>query len=176
MEIRVLKTDDIERICEVDRTEHVTLEYTVKQGALTPHAVDIRVPRWSDDPEHAFSYQVRVAAWRPVIEEGGIMLGALDGERLAGFAVLRYDLEDGMSELKALFVGYGYRRSGIGSQLTAEVIRRAKAHGSSRLYVSATPSESAVGFYLKWGFRLAQEVHPVLFAQEPDDIHMILEL
>jgi hypothetical protein len=44
------------------------------------------------------------------------------------------------------------------------------------MYVSATPSESAVGFYLKHGFRLAIEPIPELFEEEPEDIHMLLDL
>jgi hypothetical protein len=31
----------------------------------------------------------------------------------------------------------------------------------------------AVGFYLSQGFRPAQEVDPDLFAQEPEDIHLV---
>ena len=48
--------------------------------------------------------------------------------------------------------------------------------GADQLYVSAVPSESAVGFYRSQGFRLADEVHPDLYELEPDDIHMIKEL
>ena len=38
------------------------------------------------------------------------------------------------------------------------------------------PSESAVGFYLRQGFKPTEDVHPELFAREPEDIRMILGL
>jgi hypothetical protein len=44
------------------------------------------------------------------------------------------------------------------------------------LYVSATPSESAVGFYTGQGFRPTEEVNEELFELEPEDIHMIKPL
>ena len=44
------------------------------------------------------------------------------------------------------------------------------------MYVSATPSGSAVGSYLKHGFEPTPYPHPELFALEPEDIHMIREL
>ena len=61
-------------------------------------------------------------------------------------------------------------------RLVAEVERRAIAGGAHELYVSAMPSVPAVGFYLAHGFRLADEVDPDLFAQEPEDIHLVKPL
>jgi len=51
-----------------------------------------------------------------------------------------------------------------------------RADGARRLYVSATPSGSAVGFYPEPRVRADRRAEPELFALEPDDIHMILEL
>jgi hypothetical protein len=44
------------------------------------------------------------------------------------------------------------------------------------VYVSATPSESAVGFYTSMGFTPTPDPIPELFALEPEDIHMIIDL
>lgn len=44
------------------------------------------------------------------------------------------------------------------------------------MYVSAAPTQSAVGFYLRQGCRLADPVHPALFAKEPKDIHFVRTL
>jgi len=52
----------------------------------------------------------------------------------------------------------------------------AREAGSRRMYVSSTPSSSAVGFYIAQGFKLAEEVDAELYALEPEDIHLILEL
>jgi hypothetical protein len=47
---------------------------------------------------------------------------------------------------------------------------------ATELYVSATPSVSAVGFYLSQGFRLAETVNEALYAMEPEDTHMVRRL
>ena len=57
--------------------------------------------------------------------------------------------------------------------MTQLLIQQAIADGHKRLYVSATESKSAVGFYLSQGFVPTQDAHPDLYALEPDDIHMI---
>ena len=49
----------------------------------------------------------------------------------------------------------------------------AAAAGAMSMYVSATPSGSAVGFYMSRGCQLAARPHPALFAKEPEDIHLI---
>jgi N-acetylglutamate synthase-like GNAT family acetyltransferase len=56
------------------------------------------------------------------------------------------------------------------------VARLARADGARRLYVSATPSAPTVEFYQSHGFEPTDEPDAALFALEPDDIHMILEL
>jgi len=69
-----------------------------------------------------------------------------------------------------------YRRMGIASLLAQEVAGLARADGARRLYVSATPSGSAVEFYRSHGFEPTDEPNRGLYTLEPDDIHMILEL
>ena len=49
----------------------------------------------------------------------------------------------------------------------------ARAAGATSMYISATPTGSAVGFYLAHRAALADPVHPVLFVHEPDDIHLV---
>lgn len=176
MKIERLDASDLPRIAEIDRSEHVTLGYTVQGGRLESAAVDWRVPRWPRDPSDPFSVARHIRDWAPLLEEGGVLLGALEEGRLLGFAILRPELEEGVAQLAALFVSRAARRRGIATELTRAVIERARAGGASRLYVSATPSESAVGFYRSQGFALAECVHPELYRLEPEDVHMTREL
>jgi hypothetical protein len=60
--------------------------------------------------------------------------------------------------------------------LVGAVIDAALATGATNLYVSAVPSESAVGFYLSQGFRPVGTPRPELFELEPEDIHMSLNI
>ena len=170
--IRELPSEDLARLAEIDRTEHITLGYQCRDGVLASAPVDWRVPRWNPDPAHAFSVAAHIRAAAPVFAAGAVLLGAFDGAALVGLGLLRHRLTDGTAQLAFLQVGSGHRRRGVGALLTAEMIRRARERGARTLYVSATPSESAVGFYTSQGFRPAGEVNRELFELEPEDIHM----
>ena len=173
--IRQMHPYEVERIAEIDRTEHVTTGYVYEAGELRAEPVDWQVPRWPMEGSE-FSVAAHIAGIAPILRDGGVMLGAFDGETLVGFAVLRCRLEEGTAELAALFVSNHYRRRRIATRLTERVVSLAEADGARRLYVSATPSESAVGFYISQGFRVTDDVNEELYALEPDDIHMIRRL
>ena len=174
IEIRQLKATEVGRLAEIDRTEHVTLGYVYRDGKLEQEKVDWRVPRWPR--EGSWGIEARIEGLMRILEEGGVMVGAFDGDLLVGIAGLRYDLTDTMAQLTTLFVSNGYRRQGIAAALAVEIIGLAREAGAQELYVSAMPSESAVGFYRSQGFRLAEKVNEELFALEPEDIHMIKAL
>jgi GNAT superfamily N-acetyltransferase len=176
VKIREMDRSEIGRIAEIDRSEHITTGYVYEGGKLRAKCVDWRVPRWPLEGAD-FSVQAHIEGIRPVLDNGGAMLGAFDGSgQLVGFAVLRYRLTERMAQLDALFVSRPHRHQGVATRLTSRVARLAKASGAQELYVSSTPSESAVGFYLSQGFRLADEVNQDLYALEPEDIHMVRRL
>jgi len=174
--VRRMENSDIARIGEVDRSEHVTQGYVLRNGALELEDVDWRVPPWFTDgrPEH--SVQAKIAKWKPILERGEVMFGAFDEDRLVGFAIHRPNLSEDTAELAVLHVSAGYRRQGIGTALTREVVRLARADGAKRLYVSAAPSRPTVDFYRRQGFHLADEVNQQLYELEPEDIHMTRDL
>ncbi len=170
IDLRLLAADELSRVHEIDVSESGTFVYRYVAGRIEP--VDEtwrRVPR-------AEAWQRYVEDWRAVLAAGGAAVGAFAGEALAGIAIVRYRLEGDMAQLVGLFVSRDVRRQGVATRLVDEVARLARAHGARELYVSATPSESAVGFYTRQGFRLAERVNPELYALEPDDIHMIRAL
>ena len=51
-----------------------------------------------------------------------------------------------------------------------------RADGAARLYDSATPSDSAVGFHPHHGFVPTDDPDHELLAEEPDDIHVVLPI
>ena len=174
--IKKLGIIDLPRIADIDRTEHVTLGYKVKNGKLISQKVDWNIPRWSTVHDGKSSVADFQRQWTVMLEQGAVLLGALDGDLLVGLIILRYKLTKTMAELAGLFVSKDYRRRGIAQQLTEEVVRLAIADGAKSLYVSSVPSESAVGFYTSQGFKLAKKVNKELFELEPEDIHMIKPL
>jgi len=135
---------------------------------------------WDSSPwreegeEHSIPRMIR--GLEEVLAHEGTMLGAFDGARLVGIATFRPHLTRTMADLALLHVSNGYRRKGIASRLFDRTEELARQSGAQQLYVSATPSESAVGFYMSRGFALAPTPHPELFRLEPEDIHMIKPL
>jgi ribosomal protein S18 acetylase RimI-like enzyme len=120
-----------------------------------------------------------VAQLEPKLTHGGVFIGAFDGELLLGLGILggRFLGPSGNQlEVAFLHVSRGYRRQGIARRLMDELADRARRRGAEELYISATESESAVGFYLSYGCRLAERVDPELYRLEPQDIHFTLKL
>lgn len=176
MEVVRMKNSEISRIREIDCSEHVTSYYVHGGGKLERREVDWHVSRWSTDnhPEH--SVRSRIRAWKPLLDNGGTMLGVFGEDKVVGFVIYRPDLTEDTAQLAVLYVSNGYRGRGIGTALTEEVVKLAIGNGAKRLYVSATPSVSTVDFYINRGFELAREINKELFELEPEDIHMIMEL
>jgi ribosomal protein S18 acetylase RimI-like enzyme len=171
---REMNLSEIGRIVELDRSEHVTLGYFVRDGKIEAEKVDWRIPRWSaDGPEHSVPVQIEFLT--PILRQGGTMVGAFDRDALVGVMIYRPHLTKEMAQLVFLHVSIGYRRKGIATRLTAECIRLAQADEVEGVYVSATPSESAVGFYQRQGFRPVDKPNPELYALEPEDIHMFMK-
>ena len=172
--VKALGRDDVGKIGDVDRTEKVTVGYEVRDGELRSYAVDWDVPPWTAERVAGFA-----ATTTFELDRGGAFLGALAGDSLAGFAVLGHKFlasDPEAIQLVILHVSRPHRRRGVATRLLAEAAALARERGASRLYISATPSESAVGFYLKHGCRLAAVVDEELFALEPEDIHFVMDL
>lgn len=175
--LRMLSPHELVRIREIDRSEILTHLYRVVDGNLVGYPVHIDVPNWeTSEPDHQHGVQQRIDKWQNVLRSGGTLIGAENGDRLAGFAIFRPYLTSEMGELTALFVSRPYRRQGLARRLVAAVEELARQTRSRQLYVSATPSDSAVGFYIACGFAPARIPHPERFAAEPEDIHMVKDL
>jgi GNAT superfamily N-acetyltransferase len=164
-----MKSDELERIGEIDRSERITQQYVAVDGRLTLIDVDIDASPWGGPREAPL--QRYLDQWRPLLDRG-VMLGAFDGDHLAGFAIYTPSGERGFAQLSVLHVSRPYRRTGVGRHLTNEVLALARHDSATRLYVSATPTRGTVDFYTKCGFKPVASPDPELFALEPDDIHL----
>ncbi|RLT38309.1 MAG: GNAT family N-acetyltransferase [Chloroflexi bacterium] len=175
--LRNLHLDELGRIGEIDRSEPVTLVYRVDDGVLVSEAIDSEAERWS--AERVAGY---VRDLVRVLESGGLCFGAensAEGGRLAGVASLgaeRVETRPSMLELKFMHVSRPYRRHGVAGRLLERVESEARRRGAEGLYISATPTASAVGFYLSRGATLLVPPDPALLAAEPEDIHLGLPL
>ena len=175
IEVRGLSVDELDKIRDIDRTEEIRVGYRQEGAELIKMDVHWDDAGWREgDGEHSFGRMIRGA--EELLDLDGTSLGAFDGDRLVGLAIYRPRLTESMGQLGLLHVSDGYRRQGVASCLYEEVLRLAREDGATALYVSATPSKSAVGFYSHHGFVPTDEPDPALFEEEPADIHMILEI
>ena len=168
--VRQMVVSELDRLSEIDRSERITQQYKSRSGTLEPIDVDINAPRWGEPGEHAVEHYVD--SWKRLLDDGGVLLGAFDGDRLVGVAIYLPVCAEGFAQFAVLHVTRTYRRQGVGSLLADEVIRLARAEGAPRIYVSATPTRGTVDFYMSHGFEPLASPNERLFALEPDDIHM----
>jgi len=172
IEIKYMKPDEVERLRELDVSEDGDIVYKWINDEVVAVPEGWARRRWSDE-----ECSRRIRVMRDELTSGEIaVIGAFDGDSLVGLATFRAYLSPGMSELAGLWVSRSHRRQGVATRLAQEVEGLAREAGSAALYVSATPSRSAVGFYRSRGFRPTLDVNRELYEREPDDIHMVLDL
>ena len=108
-------------------------------------------------------------------DRSGWFYGAFEDAELVGVIVLdsrRIGRDKDQLQLKFLHVSNSLRNRGLGTQLFELAKATAREMGARRLYISATPSENTVNFYLRLGCAPAEEPDPELFELEPEDIHL----
>jgi len=169
-----LPSDGLQRFREIDRSEEVAVHYRQVGSRLVAKRVNDSVPNFFAEGDF-HSIPELVKRWQPVVDAGGVLLGAFEEGHLAGIALLGGEVAAGVYQVALLFVSRPHRGRGVATALMNEVEQLARNENARALYVSSVPSDSAVGFYLSRGFRPADPL-PELFAEEPEDIHMLLPL
>ena len=176
-EVRRLAADDVAMIARIDRSEHVDIEYAVVAGALTERPVTmVEIPPWDPTGTGPHSIAAQIEFCRPLIAAGAVLLGVFGNGQPIGLAVVEPTFEPELAWLAWLHVTRRYRRCGVAQALWTAATDIARLAEARSIYVSATPTGSAVGFYLRQGCRLADPAHPTLIANEPDDIHLVCPL
>jgi ribosomal protein S18 acetylase RimI-like enzyme len=176
--VRRLDPSDVALVARIDRSEHVDVQYRVEDGRLVDAPVFMAdIPPWDPEGSGDNSVAGHMAFYASVVADGAVLLGAFDDDgEVMGLASVHPTFEPGLAWLATLHVSRRHRRRGAASALWGEAVALAREAGARSLYVSATPTGSAVGFYLSRGCRLADPVHPGLFADEPEDIHLLRAL
>jgi len=174
MEYRIVSRVEIDQLHELNRTETVDRVYHVCKGKLC-----LKEKRWDFGEWSTEEKQRRIAGLQADYDAGDIFFGAFDGPTLAGLSVHDQSTSAQVPDrhnLAGLWVSRPYRGQGVGRRLVELVMDKARELGAKTLYVSATPSENTVRFYMSLGFRLADPIDQALFEKEPDDIHMEMTL
>jgi predicted N-acetyltransferase YhbS len=177
VQVETLSIEELSLIAQIDRAEHVDVEYAVRGGRLIERPVMMaEIPAWDPTGVGPHSVAAAIDFCRRAIEGGGVLVGCFDEQQVMGVAVVDPSFEGPLAWLAFLHVSRPHRRRGAASALWNRAVLLAGAAGAERLYVSATPTGSAVGFYVRQGCLLADPVHPTLYADEPDDVHLVLRL
>lgn len=170
MNIRLLQRDEILLIWQIDRREIIENVYYLRDGKLVLQSEHYDMQGWPPgEAEH----------YTPILldcyDRGGIFWGAFENDKLIGVAILENKFigsQHHTLQLKFLHVSRDFRKQGIASTLFRLAVEKAKAMGAKKLYISATPSEHTVNYYMRLGSVLATEIDPELLALEPEDIHL----
>ncbi|MEM9160939.1 MAG: GNAT family N-acetyltransferase, partial [Verrucomicrobiota bacterium] len=161
IEITQLPVEDLPKIYTIDRSEEVVAMYRQNGTELEKFTREVTFPDDHNFWDHHFNY------WKESINWGAEFFGAMHGDKLAGFTIVRHDLEHLTSQLMALYVSLEYRLSGIAKSLCIDAEQSAANHGNEKMYVSATPSHSSVRFYLSQNYKPTAEPNCDLLDREP---------
>ncbi len=171
---RKLSRDEIEGVWTIDRSEVIDGIYSLVDGALFLNRVHHEVKGWP--PGEAEKY---TPILQSCLDQGGWDYGLFDDATLISVVVLAgrfMGTDSDQLQLEFLHVSNRYRHRGLGQQLFALAAGEARKRGAKSLYISATPSERTINFYLRLGCVLTPQPDPELFELEPDDIHLEYQL
>ncbi len=174
MIVRTLQREEILQVWNIDRREVIDKLYYYQNGALALKPEYYDMQGWP--PGEAEKYT-------PILldcfDRGGWFYGLFDEGKLVAIAVLESKFigkQKDQLQLKFMHVDRAYRNRGLGKQLFELAKVTARKRGARKMYISATPSENTIGFYLRLGCVVTNEPDPELFALEPDDIHLECDL
>ena len=170
---RWMEANEVNKIKSIDRSERIRTGYRFADGKLQQMQVNWDSPTWGLEGEGQYTVAAEIRFCQSHLERNGRMYGAFDNGRLVGIGIIQHDIAPGTAQLAYLHVSNGFRKQGIGGKMTEALFAEAKKGGAERIYVSAVPSGSAVGFYLSQGFNPTDKPIAELFELEPEDIHMI---
>lgn len=174
MKIRPLTRSEIPYVWQIDRSEIIDRVYHLREGQLVLEPEYYNMHGWpAGEPEHYTPFLMEC------FDHGGHFWGAFAGELLIGTVVLENRFVGKAKDtlqMKFLHISKNFRKQGLGKKLFTLAAQQAVELEARKIYISASPSENTVNFYLRMGCVLVSEVDEGLFALEPDDIHLEFDL
>lgn len=174
--LRWMAPDEIDKLKEIDRSEKIRTGYRFTKGELIQLDVNWDSPPWGLEEDGEFSVAAEIRFCQGHFDRGGRLYGAFEEDNLVGIGLLQPNIAPKMAQLAYLHVSKLHRQHGIGQRIAQALFEEAKKSEADKMYVSAVPSGSAVGFYMSQGFAPTDSPIPALFELEPEDIHMVKQL
>lgn len=174
MDYRILERVEIQGLRDIDRREKIEKSYYLDEGELKIKRDFYDVQGWNQ--EELESLIVRLY---DLYDRGGTIYGAFIDFKIVGMVALDSKFigkNNDRLKLDILYIDKRHRKKGIGKKLVDLTKSKAVELGATKLYISATPTQNTVDFYIGIGSELASEVNKELFELEPEDIHLELKL
>jgi GNAT superfamily N-acetyltransferase len=174
MRIRQLARDEIQMLGQIDRSEVIEHIYYLRDGNLVMEPEYYDMHGWPPGEPDSL-----IPVFLECFDRGGYFWGAFEENRLVGVAILEDKFigrDKDTLQMKFLQVSREFRKQGLGRDLFLLTAQKALELGAKKMYVSATPSENTVRFYMRLGCVLASEIDEELFQLEPEDIHLEFDL
>lgn len=174
MTYKYMVLEELEAFLDIDRREVIEHIYYYRDGKLELEEEHYDMGGFPEGEQ-----QVLLERQRQIIESGGYIIGAYNGDTLIGITSVENKLrgkEQNYIKMDILFVSKNYRGKGVAKALMERATLAAQKLNGKKLYISATPSENTINFYFSMGCVLAKELDEELFELEPYDIHLELDL
>jgi GNAT superfamily N-acetyltransferase len=176
MILRSLQISEIDLIWQqISRRELITQMYIQHQQHLELVDCFFDVQHW--DSYHLENDPPKL---KQLYEQGALFIGAFDAaEKLVGVSVVSNQIIAHYPNAKLLhyfYVDADQQGKGIGAKLMQAAKESAKQLGANQLYISATPSQRTVDFYIKHGAQPLSAPDQQLWQLEPEDIHLLCTL
>ena len=120
-----------------------------------------------------------VICLKNTVNTGGVVYGAFEGKKLAGFASAEssfFGSRYRYTELSSIHVSEELRGMGIGKKLFRLTAEWAREHGGEKLYISAHSSVESQSFYKAMGCTEAEEYSEYHVQMEPVDCQLEYKL
>ncbi|MGN0639092.1 MAG: GNAT family N-acetyltransferase [Huintestinicola sp.] len=130
-------------------------------------------PFVEDWGEKEFEYLVKCL--KNTVRTGGVVIGAFQSSKLAGFASAEntfFGSRGQYLELSSIHVTEELRGSGIGKMLFRLICEWAREQGAEKLYISAHSSVESQSFYKAMGCTETEEYSPPHVENEPCDCQL----
>jgi GNAT superfamily N-acetyltransferase len=172
IEIRDLEHDELSRVGEIDRTEHIEVLFEQAGSELVERRGSWDAGAWDPDGQGEHTVAAQHRSLLRYAAAGGIARGAFSNGRLVGIGVVVPHIRRAVAQFAYLHVSHEHRSGGVGRRLCVDLEQIARRAGDTEIVVTATPSENTVRFYLGRGYRPMALPFPELLELEPEDVHM----
>lgn len=162
VEIRRVAHTELARVDEIDRTERIERMHEQPGTELIERRGNWRASAWDRNGHGKHSVAAHRHALEHHADSGGTALGACSEGRLVGIGVVVHHLRPTIAQLAYLHVSEASRAAGV----CATTSSCWPATAVTPRFVTATPSENTLRFYLDRGFELMAEPLPKLLQLE----------